>query len=501
MNGASPRSSRKFFRFEALLGVQTDHLARSRNISERIAGAARKCRFFQQQAALLLQIASVFRHCISASLIRGRCQQLVAVLIGSIFIGWRPPPGDQRRTDAERFQRYHMAHHVTCKRGGRQGRRCSFAAHTTSRIYGRDRPQTTSKMTQKVLHLPDFMANWPWPRRIHPLYEDVSAESIAWLRSLAPFDPESQLAFEKCNFGLLAALGYPDVSGEHLRMGMDLMNVFFVIDEYTDIQPATTVREMADIVIDALNNPQKPRPSGEMVLGELVRQFAERGLRTATAEATSHFLKDFTEYMESVVLEAEDRCNGATRSIEEFVRVRRLNNGGRPSLSPCELHLSIPDEVFYHPHIVELRDAIVDMITAINDVLSYNREQATENDHFNLVTVVMRELNVDLDSAIAWITQFHDDLAERFKRGLERVPAFGPEVDGQLHEYLRSIVMWPRCVDNWSYEAGRYFGDQSLEVQRTRRVPLLPRRKRCPEQVQGEVQVYSIERLAEPIAA
>ncbi|KAI0371440.1 terpenoid synthase [Pilatotrama ljubarskyi] len=356
-------------------------------------------------------------------------------------------------------------------------------------------------MSQRVLHLPDFMANWPWPRRLHPLYEEVSAESNAWLKSFAPFTPESQHAFEKCDFGLLAALGYPDASREALRTGTDLMNLFFAIDEYTDVEAAPAAREMADIVIDAVHHPQKPRPSGEIVLGEIVRQFAERSLPMATPGATSHFLKDFTDWMESITMQAGDRCSGVTRSIDEFIKIRRDNNGGFPSFFPCEMHLSIPDKAFTHPQIDELRTIIVDMITTINDVLSYNREQATENDQYNLLTVVMRELNVDLDGAMVWVTDFHNDLVQRYIQGLKRIPSFGPEVDGQLQEYLQSIAFWPRCVDNWSFEAGRYFGDRGLEVQRTRRVQLLPRTKRNPKNRLEDVQVHLIERLARPSAA
>ena len=50
------------------------------------------------------------------------------------------------------------------------------------------------------------------------------------------------------------------------------MNVFFVVDEYTDVEPAHVVREMVDVVIDALHNPDKPRPEGEIILGEIARQ-------------------------------------------------------------------------------------------------------------------------------------------------------------------------------------------------------------------------------------
>ena len=51
-----------------------------------------------------------------------------------------------------------------------------------------------------------------------------------------------------------------------------MMNVVFVIDEYTDVQPASVVREMVETMVDALCNPDKSRPEGETVLGEVIRQ-------------------------------------------------------------------------------------------------------------------------------------------------------------------------------------------------------------------------------------
>ena len=163
------------------------------------------------------------------------------------------------------------------------------------------------------------------------------------------------------------------------------MNVFFIIDEYTDVESEGVVKEMVDIVIDAVTHPSKARPVGETILGEVVRQsvftrilvlscssppvpgrFAERALRSATPEAWAHFVESFTDYLRSVVSEAADRCNGTSRTIDSFIKIRRENNGGRPSLSPCELHLAIPDVVFYHPYVVELRMCIVDMITVVN---------------------------------------------------------------------------------------------------------------------------------------
>lgn len=53
----------------------------------------------------------------------------------------------------------------------------------------------------RLFHIPNTLSRWLYPRRIHPAYEEVSAESATWLRSFHPFSPEKQVAFDKCKFG------------------------------------------------------------------------------------------------------------------------------------------------------------------------------------------------------------------------------------------------------------------------------------------------------------
>lgn len=59
---------------------------------------------------------------------------------------------------------------------------------------------------------------------------------------------------------------------ELLRINADLMIAFFIIDEYTDVEPENVVKEMVDIIKDALTDPHKSRPGGETILGEMTRQ-------------------------------------------------------------------------------------------------------------------------------------------------------------------------------------------------------------------------------------
>ncbi|KAH7887274.1 isoprenoid synthase domain-containing protein [Phlebopus sp. FC_14] len=327
-----------------------------------------------------------------------------------------------------------------------------------------------------TLYLPETMANWPWPRAINPHYEQVSAESNAWFHGFKAFTQRSQHAFDKCDF-------------EHLRTGCDLMNLFFVVDEYTDVEDAPVVREMVDVVIDALNNPHKPRPEGEILLGQVAKEFWELAIKTASPSSQKHFVEAFTDYLESVVIQAADRDNNTIRTIDSYLATRRQNIGARPSYVPGELHLNIPDEAFYHPVMKELEYLIADLIILDNDIASYNKEQANGDDRHNILTIAMHQFNTNLEGAMAWVVDYHDEVETKFLDALKRVPSFGPRVDKEVQEYITHLAGWPRCNDCWNFESGRYFGDKGRMIQKTRYVPLLPKVQQDPEAKREEVVV------------
>jgi hypothetical protein len=50
------------------------------------------------------------------------------------------------------------------------------------------------------------------------------------------------------------------------------MNTTFFIDEHTDVSEEHEVRNQKSIMMNALYNPHNPRPEGEWIGGEIVRQ-------------------------------------------------------------------------------------------------------------------------------------------------------------------------------------------------------------------------------------
>lgn len=51
------------------------------------------------------------------------------------------------------------------------------------------------------------------------------------------------------------------------------MNLFFVFDEKSDISDEYQTRLQADCIMDALQNPPKPRPPGEWIGGVIAQQY------------------------------------------------------------------------------------------------------------------------------------------------------------------------------------------------------------------------------------
>ncbi|KAG1742743.1 isoprenoid synthase domain-containing protein [Suillus paluster] len=230
------------------------------------------------------------------------------------------------------------------------------------------------------------------------------------LQSIVPGSIRQILLTRTVIIARLSILIYPNVPREHLRIGCDLSNVYFIVDEYTDIENAAVTKEMVDIVLDAIRNPHKVRPECECILGEIVRQFWARAIRTASLPSQRHFIETFTTYLGAIVVEALDREQGHCRSIDNYLKLRRDTCAVKSSVPMCEMGMELPDDVFYHPVIVELVDCITELCLIDNDMISYNREQATGDENHNLITAVMSELSVDRSGAMVWAAHYHAEV-------------------------------------------------------------------------------------------
>jgi len=329
--------------------------------------------------------------------------------------------------------------------------------------------------TQYKLPIP--LANWPWQRRLNPHYLEVKAESDAWVQSFHPFEPKEQKKFDLCNLSLLACLTYQMDNRDLARLGCDLMNFYFVYDEYTDVMDKAGAQHIADIVMDAFRNPTTPRPEGESFLGEMARQLLESAQKIVAPDAPclKHFISGFDAYTAAVVVEADDRFNGHVRSVKEYLSLRKDTAACKPTLSVIEFGLDLPDEYLQHPVVAALMDSASELIGVTNDLNSYVLEEARGLDGHNIVTSVMRELKLDRAGALEWLQTYINNFVSTFLSDLERLPSWGEEIDKKVKTYIDGLGHWVRGNDDWSFESERYYGTRGLDVQKHRIVSLLPR--------------------------
>ncbi|ESK84101.1 terpenoid synthase [Moniliophthora roreri MCA 2997] len=319
--------------------------------------------------------------------------------------------------------------------------------------------------------IPNTLRSWPWPRFCNVHYEECKAESSAWCERFGAFSPKAQKAFNRCDFNLLASLAFAKLNREGCRIGCDLMNLFFVIDEYSDVADGQLARVYADIIMDAIRNPHKPRPEGEWVGGEVARQFWENAVRTATPSAQRRFVHNFGLYMDGVVEQALDREDHRIDSVKTYFDVRRDTIGAKPSFAINEVHMNITDEEMAHPIIKTLTWTCIDMLIIGNDLCSYNVEQSRGDDRHNIVTIVMNEQQIGLHAALQWISDLHDSLAEEFLTAYAKLQTAGFSAD--LITYADDLGNWVRANDKWSFESERYFGKHGVEIEKTRITELL----------------------------
>ena len=311
---------------------------------------------------------------------------------------------------------------------------------------------------------------------------------------------------------------------EQLRIGSDLMYLECLIDDQTDVEPLPVVRELVDIMIDALHNPDKPRPEGEPVLGRIVKEsvivfhsnalaisslmsssicrFCQRAFKVATTSAARHFVESFTEYLESNVVHSRDRTNNVISPFEGFIEYRRPNTSAKSMFFMGELGLNIPDEAYYHPIIREIQNCAIDLIAIdnvsciiilpvtrgtvllssfIQDMQSYNIEQAVGEVHRNMLTVLMRQFNLDPQEAMNRTHECLREIQRKFIGLLGEVPSFGLAVDTAISDYIFHLGCWIQANVCWGFESGRYFGNKGVNVQRDGWVEVFPKVKTYPE--------------------
>ncbi|KAF4568086.1 terpene cyclase [Pleurotus pulmonarius] len=320
--------------------------------------------------------------------------------------------------------------------------------------------------------LPDLLDQWPFETEPNP-HQEIVDDSARWVESYKAFSPKAQDAFNRCNFGIFASLAYPRSEGTHYRAACDLMNLFFVFDEFSDAENGDVVRQQAADIMNALRYPDKIPAGGDSILGAMTRDYWKRTLEVSSKSSAERFIRNFDGYTDAVRQEAVDRDEGRERTIEEYMELRRGTIGVYPSFDYFLLEDDIPDEYIDHPAVASLALGAVDMTILANDVYSWNVEQCRGEDRHNLVAVAMREKGLSVQEAMDYVGTIYAGIRDKYVKEFNELPQFPEKHDKLVKDYCWHMGNWVTTNIKWSHFGERYFGKKGREILKHRTVEVM----------------------------
>ncbi|KZT64434.1 terpenoid synthase [Daedalea quercina L-15889] len=324
--------------------------------------------------------------------------------------------------------------------------------------------------------LPDLIALLPFKGSFNSHFEQAAKSSSAWVDSFRAVPDRKRAFFQQAGSELLCAYAYPYAGYDELRATMDLVNILFTVDEVSDEQNGKDAYKTGRVFLNALSDPDWHDGSP---LAQMTKDFRKRLLQFNVPACYRRLLKHCEDYVNAFTMEAELRERNEVLDPESYIILRRENSAVRFcfGMFGFVLGVDLPDEIFEHPVMMRLHLAAVDMVCWSNDLYSYNMEQAMGHTGNNVMTVLMKSKDCDLQTAADHVGVHFKQLMDSFQADKARLPSWGPEMDAVVAKFVMAAETWVVGNCEWSFETQRYFGVQREEIKRTRIVKLYPKRE------------------------
>nr|MDT0522035.1 hypothetical protein [Streptomyces sp. DSM 41633] len=331
-------------------------------------------------------------------------------------------------------------------------------------------PPTTSPSPRPSLlgpRLPSFYC--PLERDlVHPEAKQVEALAVEWLDAFGVYpDPVERawgLATHSADFSCRII---PDGDVEVLLLFTEWNYWANAVDDWQDSgSDEVGTGAVVEHGVRLLRTIEDP---GASVLpdGPMTRALLDLVGRTH-AMLTPHELRRFVEGTRDWLLGAAWRAAqaeaGTMPGLNDFVAMGPLANGTRFSLTWSDAARGdrLPAEVLCSPALTALTDAAGFVVSADNDLFSYDKDDHLEPREVNLVNVLARQENCSPAEAVPLAVALRDRvmvLFTRLRAQLENGPD-GPDgpagANGELRRHLAALGHYVAGSIAWQSRAPRY---------------------------------------------
>ncbi|KAJ7741769.1 isoprenoid synthase domain-containing protein [Mycena maculata] len=330
-----------------------------------------------------------------------------------------------------------------------------------------------SQITFRLPKLDDTFAVFP-DNGVNPDFSRIRVESREWINQYSDIvcGPKMRAFMGNCNFELSNSYCYPYADGAGLRATMDLTNILWLYDEFTDTFTGAEATNAAIIVARALREPDF---HDDTWISGMMKIFKQNHIDRAGPNVARRFIDNFCTYVKIVGTEALLREKNEVLDISSYVGFRRETSAVRTCFDLVEYcaGLDLPQYVHEDPVFIGGYNAAMDLVFWTNDLFSYNMEQSKGHGGANVVTVIMKSKGVDLQTAIDFLSGYCEALTSQLQEA-RRILASrdDPVYSKDAVRIIDAFGDWVRGNDQWSFATERYFGQENHVIKKTRIVKL-----------------------------
>ncbi|GAA0704115.1 hypothetical protein GCM10010193_68970 [Kitasatospora atroaurantiaca] len=303
-----------------------------------------------------------------------------------------------------------------------------------------------------------------FPHRRSPHHAQAAAHHQEWLRRHRELATgTNEFTYAHWDVAELAAVSYPECSAEDLGLATDLMGFYFLFDDQFDGPLGRRPDQVARICDRLTAIVHGARPAGTSAVERAFADLWRRSIKGMPPRWRARAAYNWEWYFACHPSEAAGRISGQIPDREAYLMLRRGTAAMETIFDMIERlgRFEVPQTVFHHPLLRQLRQLAADIPSLSNDVRSFPME-APRGDVCNLVMIVQQERGCPAEEAGSVVLAEAQLMIDRFTELRSELPdayrwlALDQSERAAARRYADGLANWLAGYLRWEARTGRY---------------------------------------------
>lgn len=305
----------------------------------------------------------------------------------------------------------------------------------------------------------------PFPLETNPFAEQAEQHGRWFVRHFGLVTTEeAKRHFDESLLGILVSRACPRADQETIELIADWMACNLVLDDlFDETEIGEDPDQLREFCIQMLTWLPEEGPLIARDDSPFARAYTDLWARTSARTSLvwrRRFREHFGLFLNRCVWESNNRKNGVTPGVDEYLRMRAC--AFMPYIDLLELvaRYEIPEYLYQTSIISELNQSLSDCVLWTNDIYSCEKEYSLGDVH-NLVVVLAGAKSIDLQEAADIVgDKIRSRIDEFASVSTEIVEAWAPgQADPStrtaLVEHVYNMRSWLRGQMQWRFETKR----------------------------------------------